>query len=70
MWTKESRKTECTKCKLYHLDFELEEGHIAGLSFLPDQISKSICDLGFAYEVQRDNKVCDCFTPKDEVKNG
>lgn len=66
MNNKEERKTKCTQCKFYHLDFELERVHIATLSFLPDQISKSLCDLGFAYEVQRENKVCDCFAPKEE----
>lgn len=59
------RKTKCTQCKHYHLDFELEKVHIANLSFLPDQFVKTLCDFGFAYEVQRENKVCDCFTPKD-----
>ena len=70
MWTKEERKIKCTQCKFYHLDYELDEAHILGLSVLPDQIVKSLCGFGFAYEVQRENKVCDCFTPKDEVKNG
>lgn len=66
MNNKEERKTKCTKCKFYHLDFELEKVHIANLSFLPDQISKSLRDLGFAYEVQRENEVCDCFSTKEE----
>ena len=59
------RKTKCTQCKLYHLDFELEKVHIANLSFLPDQISKSLCDLGLAYEVQRENEECKYFVKKD-----